>query len=83
MKLGGVILGAGMVLDIAHGDYLHGEGRVRFTIERIVGTRFNLDCEWVVLTGVEKRPNGGPWRPRRLQVRVSALSRSLALPMAG
>lgn len=83
MKLGGVILGAGMVLDLSHGDYLYGDGRVRFTVERIVGTRTEWDCEWVILTGMEKQPQSGPWRSRRLQVRVSALSRCLALPMTG
>ncbi len=81
MMIGNVILGAGMVLDIAPGDYLYGDGRVRFTIETIVGTRREWDCDWVILTGIEKRPQDGPWRPRRLQVRVSALARCLALPV--
>ncbi len=80
MMIGGVLLGAGMVLEIAQGDYLYGDGRVRFTVETIVGQRRDWDCDWVILTGIEKRPHGGPWRPRRLQVRVSALSRSLAAP---
>lgn len=78
MLIGGVILGAGMVLDLEPGDYLYGEGRVRFTLERVVETREDWDTQWVILTGYEKAPHG-PWRARRIQVRVSALKRSLSL----
>jgi len=79
MELGGVLLGAGMELSVAHGDYLYGAGRVRYLIRQVIEVRHEWNCEWVILDGME-RPNAtAPWRPRRLQVRVSALKRSLAL----
>ncbi len=79
MRLDGVLLGAGMVFDIQPGDYLYGEGPVRFTLNTVIEVRHEWGCDWVVLEGMEKRPLGGPWRSRRLQVRVKSLARSQVL----
>lgn len=79
MQIGGVILGAGMVLDLHAGDYLTGAGPLRFVVERILGTRQQDSAEWVVLTGVEQPTPVSAWRTRHLLVRVSALSRCLVL----
>ena len=76
MELGGVLLGAGMKLEVREGDYLYGNGTVVFTISRIGNVVEDWDGEWVVLEGQEKQLHG-PWRPRAINVRVSALSRSL------
>lgn len=81
MLLGGVMLGAGMILELYDGDYLYGEGPIRFTVETIVETREEWGCEWVIMTGKEKKPLG-PWRERRVQVRVSALKGALAVVTA-
>lgn len=78
MQLGGVILGAGMVLEFDPGDYLYGDGRVRFTLAQVLEVRQEWGGDWVVLTGTEKLPQG-PWRARRVQVRVSALKQALAV----
>ncbi len=79
MRIGGVLLGAGMVLNLQPGDYLYGDQPVRFILSTLVEARYDWDTDWVVLQGTEKAPLGGPWRARRLQVRVSALARALAL----
>lgn len=76
MELGGVMLAAGMVLEVRPKDYLYGEGLVRLTIAEILEVREEWDCLWVVLTGQEKVPQG-PWRRRRIQIRVSALKTAL------
>lgn len=81
MELGGVLLGAGMVLTFVEGDYLYGNGPVQLTLERIVETRIEWDVAWVVLTGREKT-SLGVWRDRRLQARVSALKKALSTPTA-
>ncbi len=79
MELGGVLLGAGMILDIAKEDYLDGDQRIEFMIEQIIETRRERQCNWVVLEGMQ-RPNAiTGWRSRRIQVRVSALKRSLVV----
>lgn len=75
MQLGGVILGAGMQLNINSADYLHGDRPVCLILKRVV-------CqvgEWVILEGQQQPTPTTPWRPRRLQVRIAALARSLAL----
>lgn len=75
MKLGGVILASGMVLNIAHGDYKHGSGAISFTLLHVIG----VDHGWVTLDG-DVRPSAvTPWASRRIQVRVSALRRSLGI----
>lgn len=76
MQLGGVLLASGMVLEFGDGQYLYGDGPVRFTVETVVETREEWGCSWVILTGLEKAPQG-PWKPRRIQVRVSALKAAL------
>lgn len=79
MEIGGVLVYAGMQLDIAEGDYLYGAGRVSFLLGRVVEIRREWGISWVILTGAETPPSAPAWRPRRLQVRVEALKRSLAL----
>lgn len=79
MHIGGVLLGAGMELDLTPGDYLHGDSLIRFTIEHIIETRREGDTDWIVMTGMEHPSASTPWRSRRLQVRVAALRRSLQL----
>lgn len=78
MELGGVMLAAGMVLEVQAKDYLYGEGLVRLTVGEILEVREDWNCQWVVLTGQEKVPQG-PWRARRIQIRVSALKTALSL----
>lgn len=78
MILGGALIGSGMVMELHEGDYLYGSGDVRFTVEKLIETREEWGCEWAILSGTEKSPHG-PWRPRRLQVRVTALKTALAL----
>lgn len=75
MFIGGVLLGAGMELDLLPGDYAHGERPVHFVIERVVG-RTHL---WVSLVGHETATATRPWRQCRVYVKVTALKRSLAL----
>lgn len=75
-RLGGVILGAGMILDIAHGDYMYGHGPVKMILRQVIDVRHEWDQDWVIVDGQEKIDNG-PWRYRRIQVKVKALSRSL------
>lgn len=76
MLLGGVILVAGMQLDIDPGDYLHGDQPVSFTVRRVIG---RVGYDWVILDGHQRPTPTTPWRLRRLQVRVAALRRCLAL----
>lgn len=78
MVLGGVLLAAGMEMDIAEGDYHYGRGRVRFLVQHIVAVREDWGETWVVMQGNESPHHAHCWRPRRLQVRVSALKRSLS-----
>lgn len=75
MFIGGVLLAAGMELDLLPGDYAHGERPVRFIIERVVSRTH----EWVSLIGHERATATRPWRQCRVSVRVAALKRSLAL----
>lgn len=77
MVLGGVLLAAGTEMDIAEGDYRYGQGRVRFQVERIMAVREDWGDTWVVMQGNESPHHAHCWRPRRLQVRISALKRSL------
>lgn len=77
MLLGGVILGAGMHLNINSGDYLHGDQPISFILRRVV---CRVGPDWVVLDGQQQPTPSTPWRPRRLQVRVDALRRCLAAP---
>lgn len=79
MHIGGIILGAGMVMDIGQGDYRHGDVPVSFTLRRIVSVHTVDGEDWVVLEGHERPDATHIWRARRLLVRVSALKRSLAL----
>lgn len=74
--LGGVLVGAGMVLNLAQQDYLFGPGEIRFT----VGSVCEVDGtgEWVSLEGRAKKQDG-PWENRQIMVRVSALKKSLVL----
>lgn len=79
MKIGGVILGAGMILHIAPGDYLYGSGPVRFMLARVIETRRDWNADWVIMEGIEQPSPAQGWRPRRIQVRVSALEGALRL----
>jgi hypothetical protein len=81
MQLGGVILGAGMPLNIAEGDYLYGTGDIYLIIKSILSVHEESGTEWVVIDGQEKIRNNGPWRYRKVQVRVSALKKAL-IPVA-
>jgi hypothetical protein len=78
MLIGGVLLGAGMELDLRPGDYASGERPVRFIIERIL----NRTSEWVSLTGYERASETRPWRVCRVYVRIVALKRSLIIDPA-
>lgn len=75
MHIGGVMIGAGMLLQLEPGDYLRGTRPVSYLIQQVLAVRFEQQSHWVLLDGLERPP--GPWRPRRLQVRVVALKRSL------
>lgn len=75
MHIGGVLLGAGMEMNLLPGDYLFGEIRVKFLIGEIVCA----EAGWVILEGYERPTTQSPWRARRIRVRVTALKRSLAL----
>jgi hypothetical protein len=79
MQLGGVEVKAGLVLDIAHGDYLYGDGRILLRVATIIEVRDDWDREWVVLDGEQQRHLHGPWSYRRLQIKSEALRRSLVL----
>jgi len=74
MRIGGVILGAGMEMILLPGDYLNGHERVKFMVGEVVCT----DNDWVILDGYELPPDR-PWCQRRVRVRVTALKRSLTL----
>lgn len=82
MEIGGVLVYAGMQLDIAENDYLFGSGRVSFIVGRVEEMRRQWDIDWVIFTGAETPPTAPAWRPRRLQVRVASLKRSLILGVA-
>lgn len=75
MHIGGVLLGAGMVLDLKPGDYLNGHVRLRYLIRTIVG----LDGVWIILDGFERPTASHGWLDRRVRVRQDALKRSLSL----
>lgn len=79
MELGGVMLGSGMILDIADGDHHPGAGRIRFLLQHIRDTRTRAGQLWVTLDGLERPDATTPWRPLRVEVRVDALKRCLAL----
>ncbi len=81
MQLGGVILGAGMVLELTDDDYLYPVGALRFTVQRIMATTVKDGEHMVLLEGVEKVPEG-PWRNSTIVVRVSSLSRCLRLGLS-
>lgn len=75
MHIGGVLLGAGMVLSLLPGDYLNGRTRLRFMIGSVVGT----DGVWVILDGYQRPTATSTWTSRRVRVRVEALKRSMAV----
>ena len=75
MHIGGVLLGAGMVLSLLPGDYFNGNDRLRFMIGRVVG----VDGVWVILDGYQRPTPACGWRSRRVRVRIEALKRSLSL----
>jgi hypothetical protein len=77
MMIGGHFLAAGDELHIAEGDYLYGSGPVRMVLRTVIAVREEWGHEWVVLDGQEKVRNNGPWRYRRLQLKVDALRKSL------
>lgn len=75
MHIGGVLIGAGMELDLAPGDYQFGENRIRFLIEQVV----DVHRDWIVVDGTARPTPVLPWQPMRLQIRVDALKQSLTL----
>lgn len=77
MELGGVILGSGMILKISPGDYLYGDHTIVFMVERILEVRTHEGHSWALLKGLERPGVNNPWRSCRVEVRVSALKRSL------
>lgn len=79
MLIGGVILGAGMVLDLALTDYRNGPGPIRFTVDRVVATCRADNADWVVLDGTEHPGPASAWRSRRVAVLISSLRRCLVL----
>ncbi len=79
MELGGVIVCAGMEMLLRPGDYREGHSTVSFLIIRVIETRTDDDTDWLVLDGAERPTPTSPWRFRRIQVRISALKRSLSL----
>jgi hypothetical protein len=80
MVLGGVMLGAGMELRLKPADYLGGATTIHFTIDVIEETYREHGTDWVILYG-QQLPSAAAegWHPRRVQVRVAALKRSLSL----
>lgn len=79
MHIGGVILGSGMELSLEPDDYVGGTGRLHYLITRVVALHVEHGAQWVILTGLVRPTPVTPWRSRRLQVRVTALKRSLGL----
>lgn len=82
MHVGGVLLAAGTEMDIAEGDYRYGQGRVRFLVTTILEVREDWGDTWIVMQGNQCPHHARHWTPRRLQVRVSALKRSMTLSAA-
>lgn len=78
MLIGGVMLGAGMELDLRPGDYRDGTSRIRFILHHIVGPSCDT-TQWIVLDGYDQPGTATPWKARRVHVRIAALKRSLAL----
>lgn len=79
MLLGGVLLGAGMELAIAAADHRNGSDTIRLMLLRVVGTLYGHNTHWAVLEGREHSPSTACWRTVHVQVRISALKRSLIL----
>ncbi len=77
MHIGGVLLGAGMVLSLAPADYRQGGAAIRFTIGEVIETYYEDGLEWVVLDGAVRPTPTSTWHPCRVQVLVAALKRSL------
>lgn len=82
MMLAGMMLGAGMVLEIDPGDYradddLPDNDMMRLCLRQVVEVFDAWDGQWALMTGTQKLPEG-PWRERRVGVRTRALRRSLA-----
>lgn len=76
MKLvGGVLLGAGMVLALTAKDYLGGDRRMDFMLERVVAA----NDDWVTMDGTSRPTETTSWQYVRVQVRVAALKRSLSV----
>lgn len=75
MIVGGCYLVPGTVLDIADGDYLYGKGEVYLFLNEIIEVRRH----WIVIKGMEKVRNGGPWRERTIQLKITAIRRSLVM----
>ena len=80
MKLGGVLLGAGMELTITPADHRMGDGPISFMLHRVVGLCTEQGCDWVVLDGLQRPSPTTTWLPRRLHVRVDALRRAMGIP---
>lgn len=82
MYVGSLLLSVGDELQIAEGDYRYGSGPVHLLVRQILELREEWGVQWVVLQGLEPPNHAGPWRPRKLQIRVDALKRSLTLRAA-
>lgn len=82
MVLGGVLLAAGVELDIANGDYKYGTGRVNFLVKEILEIREEYGERWIVLQGHQRPGRHAGWMPRKIQVKVNALKASMILNAA-
>jgi hypothetical protein len=74
MLIGGVLLAAGMELQLQPGDY-DGDREIHVIVQRVIGR----GGDWVSLVVLELASATSPWRVCRLKVKVTALSRSLTL----
>lgn len=74
MLIGGVLLAAGMELQLQPEDY-DGDREIHVVIQRVVGR----GGDWVSLVARELASASSPWRVCRIKVKVAALNRSLTL----
>lgn len=77
MFIGGILLGAGMVLDLRPGEYRSCTGDLQFLHQHVVDTLHEDGEDWVILSGLQRPTAVNPWRPRIIRVRVAALRGTL------
>lgn len=71
--IGGVFLSAGTVLNVAPQFHHAGPDMIRLTIEHVL----DVTADYVLIRGMEKVMNCGPWRTRDLPVLIKGLKQSL------